>query len=165
MQKHDMIIYELKGNYYFIERARQDRNGETSPSENTALTSKLPVNADENEIGGAVLQALDNYDKVSPSYSPWELKELRKQLCGWVEVKSYPALVKNSRLVLVYKDFEKDKIFVIPFDNHNINPWETMLEKKAIVLASSAPADDIGEAVTNAFSIATYHPERKDPHL
>ncbi|MBP7901618.1 MAG: CdiI family contact-dependent growth inhibition immunity protein [Spirochaetes bacterium] len=165
MQKHDMIIYEFKDNYYFIQRSRQVRDREVSPSENTALTQKLTVSADVCEIGNAVLIALNNYDKIPPVYSPWELDELRKQLCVWVGARSYRTLVKNSRLVLVDKDFGKKKIYVFPFDNHNIDPWETMLVKRAGRLDFSASAADVGKAVVKAFSVATYHPERKDPSL
>lgn len=160
MQKHEMIIYEYKDNYYFIERGKQNSNAEISASENTALSSILPVGANAEEVGSAVLKALGNYDKTLPDYSPWQLKELRKQLCNWVGARGYPTLVKNSRLVLVVKDFEKDEIVVIPFDNNNINPWETMLEDKAQRLPVNSSENDIGKAIEKAFTIATYHPDR-----
>jgi len=165
MKRQDMLIYEYRGDYYFIERSRQARDSEICASENTALTSKLPVSTDVGEIGNAVLKSLENYDKVPPAYSPWELKELRKQLCGWVGARSYTALVKNSRQVLVDKNYEKSKILVIPFDNHNIDSWETMLVRRAGRLDVTASAADVGKAVVKAFSIATYHPDRRDPDL
>ena len=165
----DALIYEFGSNYFVIQRSQQGKSPRPEwgpkrrPSDNSALTAKVPIGSSEEQVGGAVLEALDNYDRHPPSFDSWELKELRKQLCDWVGVRGYPTLVKNSRLVMVLRDPEQDSITVIPFDNHNLNPWESQLTDQQIVLSGTAPADEVGRAVETAFAHATYHPERKDP--
>jgi len=157
----DSIIYEYGGFLCVIQRSPQDQRTHSGPSENVKLAAKLPVDCHAEELGRATLEALDNYDKVAPQYSPWELKELRKQMCEWTGASSNAALVKNCRMVLVFYDLEAGMIRVIAFDNHNINPWETMLKDQQISLKIPADPHDLGCAIKKAFEIATYHPERK----
>lgn len=162
MKIYDSIIYEYNETYFIIQRSRQSRNVEDSVSENVALAASLPNSTDYSKLGEAALVALDQYDVVEPAYKPWELKELRKQLCGWVGAKSYPGLLKNSRIVLMVKDFAAETIKIIPFDNNNIKPWESMIDTKIISLPIYANHDSVGQAIDAAFSISTYHPERKN---
>ncbi|QQA75783.1 contact-dependent growth inhibition system immunity protein [Pectobacterium parmentieri] len=162
MQKYSSIVYEFGDKYFIVPRSRQSKNMAESPSENVALTAVLPTNVDITTLGKEALTAIDNYGVVDPAYDPWELKELRKQLCGWVGARSYTGLIKNCRIVLLYKDFDEEKIKVIPFDNHNIKAWESMMNDEIIVLPIDATIDDIGAAIDKAFSISTYHPERKN---
>ncbi|AYH03377.1 contact-dependent growth inhibition system immunity protein [Pectobacterium parmentieri] len=161
MKIYDAIIYEYNDKYFIIQRSRQDKSQAESPSENVALAAVLLTNVDITTLGKEALTAIDNYDVVDPAYDPWELKELRKQFCGWVGARSYTGLIKNCRIALLYKNFDEEKIKVIPFDNHNIKAWESMMNDDIIVLPIDATIDDIGAAIDKAFSISTYHPERK----
>ena len=163
MESHDAIIYELNGELSYIQRARQDQTRDDTVSENTALTAKLPLNADLAELGAAVLLALNNYDKVVSPYWPWDLKELRKQICDWVGVRAWATLLKSTRIVLLEKNFKKNKIVLTPFDNCNLFSYEEMLTKKAISLPFDVAPELLGKAVVDAFQIATYHPLRKIP--
>ncbi|AOR63395.1 contact-dependent growth inhibition system immunity protein [Pectobacterium wasabiae] len=162
MQKHSSIIYEFGDKYFIVQRSKQDKRQAESPSENVALAAALPINTDITTLGNEALTAIDNYGVVDPAYKPWELKELRKQLCGWVGARSYTGLIKNCRIVLLYKNFDEEKIKIIPFDNHNIKAWESMMNDDIIALPIDATIDDIGTAIDKAFSISTYHPERKN---
>jgi hypothetical protein len=161
MQKHSSIIYEVSDKYFIIQRSKQDKQQAESPSENVALASILPKGIDVMTLGQEALAAINSYGTVDPTYEPWELKELRKQLCGWVGVRSYPGLMKNCRIVLLEKDFDKNNINVIPFDNNNIKPWESMIDNEIISLPIDADKESVGKAIDTAFSISTYHPERK----
>ncbi|WP_409310355.1 contact-dependent growth inhibition system immunity protein [Pectobacterium sp. B1J-3] len=161
MKIYDAIIYEYNDKYFIIQRSRQDKRRTDSPSENVALAAALPTNVDIITLGKEALTAIDNYDVIDPAYKPWELKELRKQLCGWVGARSYTGLLKNCRIVLLYKDFDEGKIKVIPFDNHNIKAWESMMSDDIIILPIDAAIDNVGIAIDKALSISTYHPERK----
>lgn len=162
MQKHDAIIFECNDNYYIIQRSKQAPDAAISASENVALTKKLNRATTDEEIGSAVIEAINNYGKIAPEFSPWQLKELRAQLCKWTESKTYPALMRNSRLISVEKDFQHESVSVIPFDNFNINAWETLLEAKAITLPMTPTNTEVGEAVRKAFEIATYHPQKNN---
>ncbi|EMQ2088439.1 CdiI family contact-dependent growth inhibition immunity protein [Salmonella enterica subsp. enterica] len=161
MQKHSSIIYEYNEKYFIIQRSKQDKRQDESPSENVALAAVLPRDVDVKILGKETLIAIDRYDIIEPAYQPWELKELRKQFCGWIGARSYAGLIKNCRIVLIEKDFDKNKIKVIPFDNHNIKQWESMLDDKIISLSMDANVEEIGLAIDKAFSISTYHPDRK----
>ncbi|ACX90014.1 contact-dependent growth inhibition system immunity protein [Pectobacterium parmentieri] len=161
MKIYDAIIYEYNDKYFIIQRSRQSKNIVDSPSENVALAAALPKNVDITTLGKEALAAIDNYDVVDPAYKPWELKELRKQLCSWVGARSYTGLIKNCRIVLLYKDFDEEKIKIIPFDNHNIKAWESMMNNDIIVIPIDENINDIGSAINTSFSISTYHPERK----
>ncbi|HCL5254130.1 TPA: CdiI family contact-dependent growth inhibition immunity protein [Salmonella enterica] len=161
MQKHDAIIYEIAGNYFIIQRSKQDKRQDECPSENVALAGSLSKDIDYSLLGACVLKAIDNYGAIDPSYFPWELKELRRQLCCWVGVTSYPALLKNSKIVIAQKNFDEHRIEIIPFDNFNINKWETMLMEDMICLPVDSNYESVGIAVNKAFSIATNHPDRK----
>ncbi|MDN8602297.1 contact-dependent growth inhibition system immunity protein [Citrobacter sp. S2-9] len=161
MQKHDVIIYEYNNRYSIIQRSKQDKRQDECPSENVALAGSLPKDVAPSLLGETVLKAIDSYGTIDPSYFAWELKELRKQLCSWVGAKSYTGFLKNRRLVLAQKNFDKKRIEIIPFDNFNINKWETMLLDDMICLPLDSDYEKIGMAVDKAFSIATFHPERK----
>ncbi|MTD28601.1 DUF1436 domain-containing protein [Erwinia sorbitola] len=161
MQKHDAIIYEYGDKYFIIQRSKQDERQSECPSENVALTDSLPVGISYPLLGEGVLRAIDNYGAIKPSYSPWELKELRKQLCGWIGAKSYSGLLRASRLVIAQKNFARDRIEIIPFDNFNINKWETMLVGDMICLPADSDFESVGMAIYKAFSIATNHPDKK----
>ncbi|MBI0520939.1 DUF1436 family protein, partial [Pectobacterium parmentieri] len=147
MKIYDAIIYEYNDKYFIIQRSRQDKSQAESPSENVALAAVLLTNVDITTLGKEALTAIDNYDVVDPAYDPWELKELRKQFCGWVGARSYTGLIKNCRIALLYKNFDEEKIKVIPFDNHNIKAWESMMNDDIIVLPIDATIDDIGAAI------------------
>jgi transposase len=162
MMKKDAIIYEHSNSLSVIQRARQDqREGQQGPSENTALAGKASLHDNAEVIGAICNRALDAYDVVPPKYDPWELKELRKDLCKWIGIKSFSNVVKDTRLVLVVRDEQNRETSVIPFDNHNSKPWEEMLVDQAIKLPFASTDDELGNAVKLAFEIATYHPQKK----
>lgn len=161
MQKYDVIIYEYDKQYFIIQRSKQDKRQDECPSENVALAAKLPENVNLAKLGEKVLDAINDYGRIDPTYPPWELKKLRKQLCSWLDAKSYSSVLKNSRMVIAQKNFDNNKIEIIPFDNFNINAWETLLVDDIIYLPIDSDAKSIGTAVNIGFSIATFHPERK----
>ncbi|EDS4738636.1 DUF1436 domain-containing protein [Salmonella enterica] len=161
MQKHDTIIYEYDNIYFIIQRSKQDKRQEECPSENVALANTVFKSESLSILGKAVFESIENYGVVEPSYYPWEQKALRKQLCGWIGAKSYAGLLKNSRLVLVQKNFDEKRMEIIPYDNFNINKWETMLLDEMICLPVHSDFESIGLAIDKAFTIATYHPDKK----
>lgn len=161
MQIFDAIIYEYGQRFSVIQRSPQDENINDAPSENVALAGELALNTSPSEIGRIALQAMENHGVVRPKYAPWEIKEIRKQLCNWVGAKSYPDLLKNSRIVLVQKNTGAKRIQTIPFDNFNLNKWETLLESETAELPFSASAEELGRLIIDAFSKATFHPDRK----
>ncbi len=119
------------------------------------------MDASAETVGKALVESLNNFGKIAPKFSPWQLKELRSQLCKWTEAKTHPFLMKNSRLVAAVKDFQHESISIIPFDNFNINAWETILEDRAISLPIDSTPVEIGKAIKMAFNISTYHPQKK----
>lgn len=161
MKIYDIIIYEYDQYFSVIQRSPQDENINDAPSEDVALAGKFPINASPSEMGRTIMQAIDNYGQVRPKYAPWELKEIRKQLCNWVGAKSGPDLQRNSRIVLVQKNMHAQKIQIIPFDNFNLNKWETLLESKTTELPLGTSEEELGHSVIGAFSKATFHPDRK----
>lgn len=52
-------------------------------------------------------------------------------------------------------------IQIIPFDNFNLNKWETLLENEATVLPLDASIEELGRSIIDAFARATFHPDRK----
>lgn len=167
----DILIYEYQDVFFIIQRSQQGKSPnplwgkEQRASENVKLFMKLSVCSASEEIGKVVIGALEEFDKVLPAYDPWELKELNQQLCKWIGVCSINTLYRNSRLVQVSKN-EKD-ITILPFDNHNKNPWYgpmsidmgfTSIENCHLPLEVSF--EMIGNAIYAAFKLATYHPKR-----
>lgn len=161
MKIYDTIIYEYGQHFSIIQRSPQDEKITNAPSEDVALAGEIPLNTSPAEMGRAVLLAIENYGVVRPKYTPWELKEIRKQLCNWVGAKSHPDLQKNSRIVLVQKNMNKQSIQIIPFDNFNLNKWETILENEATELPLGASIEELGRSVIDTFARATFHPDRK----
>lgn len=161
MKIYDAIIYEYDQHFSIIQRSPQDEKITDAPSEDVALAGEVPIDTSPTEIGRAVLLAIENYGTIRPKYTPWELKKIKKQLCNWVGAKSHPDLQKNSRIVLVQKNMNKQSIQIIPFDNFNLNKWETLLENEAAELPLSASTEELGRSVIDAFARATFHPDRK----
>lgn len=156
------MIYEYDGFYFIIQRSKQDKDAESSPSENVALAAKLRVNEVSDELlGEKSLQALHEFGKVEPVYKPWKLKELRKQLTSWTGARAFTSLHKNSRTVVVQQDFEKNHIEILPYDNCNIKSYESIMSEHVIILSMSVSNSDMGSAIKKAFSVTTYHPEYK----
>lgn len=160
MELRDALIYEYGNHFWIIQRSPQSEIG-SGPSENVALAARLPLLATAMELGSATLQALENFGTIRPLFAPWEIKELRKLLCGWIGARSMKDLLKNGRLVLVDQTFKDGELRVLPFDNHRINPWETLLEDKVIALPLYPQIEALGAAILTAFDLSTYHPERK----
>ena len=165
----ESLIYEFKNRYFVIERCQQGvklnpaHGTEQGPSENCALSASLALNCSPDDLGLAVLKAIDVFDTHPPAFDPWENKELGKLLCSLMGARGIPTLEKNCRLVQVVKYHDTDIYTVYPYDNCNLNPWHGPFEGRDIVLPGSSGPTEIGEAVLRAFSISTYHPERKDP--
>ena len=169
----DILIYEFEGNYFLIQRGQQGENPapQTScqrqlPSENTGLFSKLPFSCSSEKLGEAAIMALDNFDVIPPQYDPWENKELNKQLCEWLGTKYFATITKNSRMVQLVR--EENTVEIIPFDNHNKNPWYGPMIKDAgfrkdvfFTTSSDSSHETVGQLIFDAFAISTYHPERK----
>ena len=133
------------------------------------MFAKLEISCPKEQMGKAVIGALDKFDVVPPKHDPWDYKELNAQLCGWLGARSVNALTKNSRLVQVIKD--GDKLEILPFDNHTKQPWYGPMIKdvgfrkeKLFKIPSDSSFEMIGKLIFDAFAIATYHPERKDAH-
>ena len=167
----DMLIYEFEENYFLIQRGQQGKNPRPQtwhqyPSEDVKLFAKLPFSCTCEELGQAAIGALDNFDTTAPQYDPWENKELNKQLCEWLETRYFATITKNSRLVQLIR--EENKIEIIPFDNHNKNPWYGPMTKEMdfkkdmfFTISNDSPYEIIGKLIFEAFTISTYNPEMK----
>ena len=160
MDLRDALIYEYGNHFWIIQRSPQSEMG-GGPSENVALAGRLSLVATTLELGSVTKQALESFGRIRPLFAPWEIQKLRKLLCGWIGARSMNDLLKNGRLVLVDQSFEEDALRIVPFDNHRINLWETLLEDKAIVLPLHPQTEALGAAILAAFDLSTYHPERK----
>lgn len=168
----DILIYEYQNNFFIIQRSQQGKHPnplwgtEQRASENVKLFAELSVRSTFEDVGKAVVEALDRFDTILPAYDCWELDKLNRQLCEWIGVKSINSLYKNSRLVQVIRDDKN--ITVLPFDNHNKNPWYSPMTSdmgfknmKNSQLPLEASFEIIGNAISVAFNLATYHPKRK----
>lgn len=168
----DILIYEYQDVFFIIQRSQQGKSPnplwskEQRASENVKLFMKLSVGSTSEEVGKAVIEALEEFDKTLPAYDSWELEQLNRQLCKWIGANSINALYKNSRLVQVIKN-EKD-ITIVPFDNHNKNSWYAPMttdmgfkDLENCHLSLEASFKMIGNAIYEAFKLATYHPQRK----
>ena len=167
-----MLIYEFEGSYFLIQRGQQGKNPMPQtpyqqPSGNVKLFAKLPLSCSCEELGQTAVGALDNFDTITPKYDPWEFKELNKQLCEWLETRYFATITKNSRLVQLRR--EKNTIKIIPFDNHNKNPWYGPMTKEMdfkkdmfFTISNESSYETIGKLIIDAFTISTYHPERKN---
>lgn len=168
--KEDILIYEYQTWYFIIQRSQQGKEPnpkwgkEQRASENSSLFCKLPLTCTIEDMGKSSIEALDCFDKILPMYDSWELKELNKQLCGWIGVKSINTLNRSCRLVQVVRT--ECNISVLPFDNYNENPWccpmtsEFGFKNRIIELPKDSSFGDIGKAIFEAFKHATYHPNK-----
>lgn len=165
MTVQDSIIYEYDNHLSFIQRSPQYESVEDCPSENVGLSARTPIRATPDEIGAATLEALGRYGEVRPEFPIWELGKLRRQLCAWIGAKSYADLQRNSRMVIAITDTSRRTIQLIPFDNSNMNPWETMLlDDRAAEFAMDIDPAKLGAHLIRVLGHSTYHPDRKHPH-
>ncbi|HEL4245591.1 hypothetical protein I5U23_01245 [Stenotrophomonas maltophilia] len=164
MTIQDSIIYEYNNYLSFIHRSPQYESVEDCPSENVGLSARMPVRATPDELGAATLEAMRRYGEIRPEFPIWELGKLRRKLCTWTGAKSYADLQKNSRIVIAMTDTSRGTIQLIPFDNSNMNPWESMLVDKIAELPIDIEARALGAHFIKVFGHTTYHPDRKHPH-
>lgn len=167
----DVLIYEFKNSFFVIQRSQQGTRTNDKKyqhaSENVDLFAKLDIDCLNEDIGRAVIGALDKFDSLLPKYDSWELKELNAQLCSWVGSRGINVLNKNSRLVQVIRDC--GRLSILPFDNYIKNPWYGPMIKEAgygkdIIFETSndSSCETIGKLIFEAFEVSTYNPERKD---
>src|SRR5262249_37488243 len=90
------IIYEYCNKYWIIEESCQLWPDDEGPTERVPLTGSLPQCYTSLEMGELTFQALDNFNSKKPKFRPWQLKELRKDLCSWVGAKGWPSFYKNT---------------------------------------------------------------------
>jgi len=165
----ETLIYEFRNKYFVIEHCQQGvelnpvHGTRQFPGEYCALSASLPLDCSTDEMGQEVIKAIDDFDTRPPLFESWDRRALGKALCGWLGARGIPTLEKNCRIVQVVQYFEENIFKIYPYDNNNLNPWHGRYEGREIVLPGSATPEQIGEAVIKAFSLSTYHPERKDP--
>ena len=155
----DTVIYEFKNAFFILQRSEVGTE--------TGLIAKLEIPCPKEQMGKAVIGALDKFDEIPPGHDRWDYKKLNAQLCAWLGAKGVNSLTKNSRMVQVIRD--GDKLEILPFDNHTKQPWYGPMIKdcgfrkeKIFAIPSSSSFETIGKFISDAFEIATYHRERKD---
>lgn len=159
--KETATISEYGNQYWIVEESSQQWPDKDGPTEKVALTGSLPLECSASEMGKLGLVSLDNFNSKRPTFKPWELKELRRQICSWVGAKSWPSLYKNSRYVWVARDSSEDRLRIIPVDNCVVEPNESPLMDHVIELKCSVGPEELGAQIIKAFKYATPHPERK----
>jgi hypothetical protein len=161
----DVLVYEYKNNYFVIQRSTQGQEYDkrVKAGENAGLFSKLSLDCPSESLGNDVFMALENYNKIRPSFDPWELKELNKQSCIWVGARGRKTFDRDSRCVQIIKT---NKLKIIPFDNCNKNEWygpmtkEMGFKNKVTTIEVHSSFEIIGNKVKAAFKESTYNPKR-----
>jgi hypothetical protein len=162
-------IYEYKGSYFVLEMCQQGQvllpvhGPEQLASEFCALSATLDCAVGADELGRSTSKALDDFDTQPHPFDQYDIPSRNKVVSGWFGARGMGVLEKNCRVVQVLHSLKRSETFVIPFDNHRRNNWNGPMEDHAITLPQEAGAFEVGRAVKTAFSLATYHPERKDP--
>jgi hypothetical protein len=166
------LIYEFKQHLYIIQRGQQgitlnpEHGSEQRGTEDVKLYAKLAVGCNDNELGVATLEALDAFDTEGPDFEPWENKKLAKHLKTMLGARGQKDIEINSRLVQIIRWLERAGAYeIVPFDNCNIEPWCGSMEGKEILLPPAATAMELGQAIRQAFSVATHHPDYKKTQL
>lgn len=165
----DTQIYEYKGSYFVLEMCQQgqvlrpEHGSEQRASEFCALSARLDRDVDADELGRATTKALDDFDTRPHPFDQFNIPSRNKVVSGWLGARGMGSLEKNCRVVQVLHSLKRSETLVIPFDNHRRNNWNGPMEDHAITLPQETDAFEVGRAVKTAFSLATYHPERKDP--
>ena len=154
-------IYEYSDKYWIIEQSCQLWPAHEGPTERVALAGSLPQNCTSLEMGELTFQALDRFNSKQPKFRPWQLKELRKDLCSWVGARGWPSFYKNARYVWIARYRPSNVIRIWPVDNCNVHPIESALEKFTIETTADIDAQKFGGLIRSAFLHATSHPERK----
>lgn len=164
--EQEASIIEFDGKYFVFEESQQGTVrpaatvGHQLASERRAVAAVLSWGCDASDLGAASIAALDAFDREPPQFDPWETTKLRKQLLGWVGAKSYPVLEKNARLVRMSRDLRSGLVCVVPSDNHRKNPWWGLQTELAVEIESPISTSLLGDAILQAFSLSTFHPER-----
>jgi len=153
-------IYEYGNKYWIIEQSSQLWPDDEGATERVALTGSLPQCYTSLEMGELTFHALDNFNSKKPKFRPWQLKELRKDLCSWVGARGWPSFYKNARYVWIARYRPSNVIRIFPVDNCNIHPVESALEKVIIETTADIDAQKFGDLIRGAFLHATSHPER-----
>ena len=164
-------IFEFKQTYFVLEECQQGQF--LNPAHGTfqhvsdfsGLSAKFSDDYTHNEMGLAVIKALDNFDCTAHPFDEYDFPARNKAICGWVGARGMGGLEKNVREVQIIQSLSDQSTAVIPFDNNNRDNWNGPMEDCIIQLPPGSPAEQIGEAVRQAFKLATYHPERKDPKV
>ena len=154
-------IYEYGNKYWVIEQSAQLWPKDEGPTERVALAGSLPQGYTSLEMGELAFHALDNFNSKKPKFRPWQLKELRKDLCSWVGAKSWPSFYKNARYIWIIRDRSLNSLRVLPVDNCNNQPIESPLERFTVETTADISAQEFGDLIRSAFLHATSHPERK----
>ncbi|NHZ43528.1 hypothetical protein [Massilia aquatica] len=161
-------IYEFKNAYFVIEECQQGQilnpahGSQQLASDYAALSAALRTDCSAREMGAAVAKALADYDSRAHPYGEYNLKARNKAISNWVGARGIMDLEKNSRQVQLIQDLLKNSLTIFPYDNCIAQPWYGPMEDCAITLPGTASCTDIGEAVCQAFTLCTYHPERTE---
>ncbi|NHZ96102.1 hypothetical protein [Massilia sp. CCM 8734] len=162
-------IYEFKNAYFVIEECQQGEilnpahGSQQLASDYAALSAKLSTDYSFEEMGAAVANALSAYDSRPHPYNEYDFSARNKTISKWVGARGIMDLEKNSRQVQVVQDLVNNSYTIFPYDNCTAYPWYGPMEDRAIKLPGTASLSEIGEAINKAFTLSTYHSERKNP--
>jgi len=167
----DVLLYEFKQYFYIIQRGQQGitlapRHGSMQRgTESVKLYAKIRIGCTEEELGSAILGAMDAYDTVGPDFESWEREKLRRNMKIWLEARGQKDIDVNSRCVQILRRLNRGGEYeIVPYDNKNLNPWYGPYDGKEIFLPFGATASEIGTAVRQALTIATHHPQYEGKH-
>ena len=135
--------------------------GTRAPTERVALTGSLPQGYTSLEMGELTFRALSNFNSKKPRFRPWQLKELRKDLCSWVGARGWPSFYKNARYIWIARYQPSNMIRIFSVDNCNTHPYESALREFTIEATAGIDAQKFGDLIRSASLHATSHPERK----
>lgn len=161
-------VYEFAGRYFVLEECQQGRvlvpahGPDQIASDFAGLSASLLATCSDTQMGAAVLRALEGFDTCAPPFEQFDLPARNREMARWMGSRGINALERDSRKIHVERALPERTMRVFAYDNCNVDPWYGPMLDRAIPLAATATADELGAAVRAAFGMCTYHPQRKD---
>lgn len=163
-------IFEYKKKYFIIQECQQGRllNPQHGNSQRGADFAALATifnanNANADELGDAILSALEKFDTEPHPFDDFDFSSRNKYIKKWMGARGIKEWETNQRVVDVIYKIVEDKYIIRPYANHTINPWIGPEGMPEFILQGDISAKEMGNTVLRAFQIATYNPNRTDP--
>lgn len=160
-------IFEYKERFIVLEECQQGQvlipahGSEQRVSDFADLSGTLRLDCTAKEMGQVVFKALENFDTKPHPYGQFDFSSRNRYIKKWMGARGIDEWETNQRVVDIEQELDSGKYIVRPFDNCNIHPWNGPEGMPEIELSASATIEEIGQAVLDAFKLATYNPSSK----